>query len=588
MSSDKMKKALTIILLLVMYLASQGQTLTVSLPTVTATPGQFVYIPVKLTGASSAGVPVSGANIQISYDTAVLKYDTLANFYSGTPQNQWFFSGHDGLVSANWLEPSLGTVAIPNNTTLYEIKFTYKGGNSPLIFLVNEFTNAAYDLIPTTVVNGAVNAPLVFHQVTFRVDMSRENITSNGVHLAGSFNAWNYSQTPMTLTSNSIYEVTMSLQENVACQYRFVNGNTASGLETVPVSCGVLNGTGQYDRQITVPHHDTAFSVVCFSMCSHCPASVSVTFRVDMQNETVSPDGVHVAGTFNSWNYAQTLLTTGGGTIYQTSMIMDEGTYLEFRYANGLTPQQAETVPSACSLNGNRYFTVPAHDTVMTSYCFGSCTACGTVAHYSHVTFRVDMHSQAISPNGVHIAGTFQSWNPATTSMINTTGSIYSYSDSLLTGTSVQYKFINGNSAAGYETVPLPCASNGNRTLLVPVNDTVLKMVCFSECDTCVLTGSAEHLQSDPSLGQNFPNPSAGLTNISFRTGGYGFLKLSLYNPMGQLVSVLFSGPCSQGSFTLPIRTNTLPAGIYCYQMSFTGNTGTFIQSKKMIVQSAP
>jgi hypothetical protein len=105
---------------------SQAQTLTVSVPTITATPGQVVYIPVKLTGASSSGVPISSANIQITYDTAVLHYDTLTNFYTGTPQSQWFFSGHDGLVSANWLEPSLGTLAIPNNTTLYEIKFTYK------------------------------------------------------------------------------------------------------------------------------------------------------------------------------------------------------------------------------------------------------------------------------------------------------------------------------------------------------------------------------------------------------------------------------------------------------------------------------
>jgi hypothetical protein len=572
-------------MLSVIYFFSQGQTLTVSLPTITATPGQVVYIPVKLTGASSSGVPISSANVQITYDTAVLHFDTLTNFYTGTPQSQWFFSGHDGLVSANWLEPALNTLAIPNNTTLYEMKFTYKGGNSPLNFIVFEFTNAAYDLIPTTPVNGAVNAPLVYHMVTFKVDMSRENITSSGVHLAGSFNNWSYTQTPMTLTPNSIYEATVSIQENSTYQYRFVNGNAVSGLETVPASCGVLNSSGQYDRVITVPNHDTIYAPVCFSRCSTCPASVTVTFRVDMQNETVSPNGVYISGTFNNWNYAQNFMTLSSGTIYETSMIMDEGTYMEFKYANGFTVNQAETVPGACSLNGNRYFTVPAHDTVLTAYCFSSCNACGTVAHYSHVTFRVDMITQNISPNGVHIAGTFQGWNTSSTPMVNTVDSVFSFTDSLLTGTSVQYRFVNGNSDAGYETVPFSCSLNGNRTLLVPAEDIIIQLVCFSACDTCILTGSGELTNKDFSLSQNFPNPVSGNTNISYTIGQAGLLKLALYSPMGQLVSVLMDGACEPGSFSLPINTSGLPAGIYFYQMTYTGQTGAIIKSKKMIVK---
>ena len=580
-----MKRPFILMILFLMFYASHSQTLTVSVPTVTATPGQFVYIPVTLSGASSSGVPISGANIQITYDTAVLKYDTLTNFYSGTPQNQWFFSGHDGLVSANWLEPSLLSLAIPNNTILYQIKFTYKGGNSPLNFVVNEFTDAQYNIVPTTAVNGAVNAPVVFRQVTFRVDMSRENITSAGVHLAGSFNSWNYSQTPMSLTSNSIYVATLCLQENMAYQYRFVNGNSASGLEVVPASCGVLNGSGQYDRQITVPNHDTAYSAVCFGKCTHCPAIVVVTFRVDMQNQTVSPNGVHIAGTFNNWNWAQNPMVPVSGTIYETSITMDEGSYMEFRYANGSTAQQAETVPAACSLNGNRYFTAPAHDTILTAYCYESCTACGTVSHYSHVTFRVDMITQHISSNGVHIAGTFQGWNPASTPMINSVDSVFSYTDSLLTGTSVQYRFVNGNTVAGYETVPIACASNGSRTFVVPSNDTILRLVCFSECDTCILTGSAEHELTEPALLQNFPNPCSGITHIGYRLTSEGFLHLAVYNPLSRLVSVLYSGACEPGSFDIPFNTSELATGIYYYQMIFTGREKTSILNKIMIVK---
>ena len=584
-----MKSYLILLMLMVGYFAVNAQTLTVTVPTVTAAPGQTVTIPVKLTGASSTGVPISSANIQITFNNTLLTYVGLVNFYTGMPQSQWIFSGNtggNGIVAANWYEPSLNTVALPDSTTLFAIQFTYLGGSSPLTFILNEFTDIAYNIIPTTPVNGAVNAIPVYRQVTFKVDMSRENITSSGVHLAGSFNNWSYTQTPMTLLPNSIYEVTVSLQENVACKYRFVNGNNVTGLETVPASCGVLNGTGQYDRQYLVAPHDTTFLPVCFSMCSHCPANVSVTFRVDMQNETVSPNGVHVSGTFNSWNYAQNLMTVNSGTVYETSMNLDEGTYMEFRYVNGNSAQNMETVPSACALNNNRYFTVPGHDTVMTAYCFSSCVPCGTVVHYSHVTFRVDMHTQTISPDGVHLAGTFQGWNPSATAMITTGDSIYSFSDSLLTGTSVQYKFVNGNTVAGYESVPFACSSNGDRTLLVPANDTILKLVCFSACDTCgPIIGVGELQTGELFLSQNFPNPCTENTRIAYRLDQDGTLNLSVFNSFGRMISTLYNGTSNAGSYSLLFDTRTLPAGIYFYRLNFTDNEGTRVQSKKMIIQ---
>jgi hypothetical protein len=576
-----MKKTILLVLSWLFCVIAFGQSVTVSLPTITAIPQQVVYIPVKLTGAGSSGIPISSANIQITYDTAVLKYDTLVNFYSGTPVNQWFYSGHDGLVSANWLEPNLLTLAIPDNTTLYEIKFTYKGGNSPLIFIVNEFTDAAYNLIPTTVVNGAVNA--VTHQVTFQVDMSNETVSSDGVHLAGSFNGWSYTQTPMTLTSSNIYAATLTLNENEVHQYRFVNGNTAAGLENVPAGCGVMGGNG-YNRQITVPTHDTAYTSVCFSGCSHCPANVSVTFKVDMQHVTVSPNGVHVAGNFNSWNYGQALMSFVGGTIYQYSVILVEGTYIEYRFANGNTAQDAETIPAVCSPNGNRFMTVPGYDTVMTSFCYDSCLACGTAAHFSHVTFQVDMRTKSISPGGVHIAGTFQGWDPAATPMINMGDSIYSYTDSLMTNTSVLFKYVNGDDSTGFEIVPFACSSNGEREILVPFNDTVLRLVCFGECDTCVISGLSEQKPDGLLLEQNHPNPFFGITNIGYRLDQEGFLQLKVYNSTGLLVRVLYDGNCQAGSYTVPFPTQGLPSGIYYYQVNFTGGNRTYVLNKKMIL----
>ena len=111
--------------------------LLVTLPNKKAMPGDVLYYPVKLKGASASGTPVSAANIQITYDPAVLHYDTLMNFYSAMPSTQWFYSGNLNTVAANWQEPGLNTIAIPDSTTLFEIKFTYLGGTGTLPFTVN-------------------------------------------------------------------------------------------------------------------------------------------------------------------------------------------------------------------------------------------------------------------------------------------------------------------------------------------------------------------------------------------------------------------------------------------------------------------
>jgi hypothetical protein len=66
-----MKRMMLFISLLLVFSLSYGQ-LTVTAPTVTATPGQTLYLPVKLIGASSSGIPISTANVKITYDSMVL------------------------------------------------------------------------------------------------------------------------------------------------------------------------------------------------------------------------------------------------------------------------------------------------------------------------------------------------------------------------------------------------------------------------------------------------------------------------------------------------------------------------------------
>jgi hypothetical protein len=115
----------------------------------------------------------------------------------------------------------------------------------------------------------------VFSNIVFRVDMSGQVVSPQGVHLAGSFNNWSASANPMTAIGNGVFVDTLALDTTLNLEYKFINGNTFFGQEAVPSSCGVNDGFGGYNRTVAVPATDLTLPLVCFSSCSACvPVSI--------------------------------------------------------------------------------------------------------------------------------------------------------------------------------------------------------------------------------------------------------------------------------------------------------------------------
>jgi hypothetical protein len=70
------------------------------------------------------------------------------------------------------------------------------------------------------------------------------------------------------------------------------------------------------------------------------------------------------------------------------------------------------------------------------------------------VTFQVDLGSASVNSNGVHVAGSFQSWSPSTTSLTQV-GSTSVYATTVsVSGGQLEYKFLNGNAWGDDESVP--------------------------------------------------------------------------------------------------------------------------------------
>jgi hypothetical protein len=123
---------------------------------------------------------------------------------------------------------------------------------------------------------GACVPPLPAINVTFRVDMSNEIVSSGGVFVAGSFQdpAW-VKDTLEMLDGNSdmVYEYTASI---VPAEYQFKYYN---GPEGDPVgethnfladSCGVSNGIGGYNRLLDITGRltDTILPIWYFNSCN--------------------------------------------------------------------------------------------------------------------------------------------------------------------------------------------------------------------------------------------------------------------------------------------------------------------------------
>lgn len=483
-----LKKVSLFVLSLVCFLVVRADII-VHVPAVTtAIPGANITIPVTINGASNTGTPISSANLYINYDTAALKYTGITNFNALLPANQWFYSGSNGVVAANWLEPNLLTVAVPEGATLFEIKFQAKPSACPIIITTYEFTDALYNTIPTQPDNGKYAS---IQQVTFKVDMRDQTVGPNGVHLAGAFNNWSATATTMNLISGTVYSAIVGIISDSIYPYRFVNGNTTANFETVPGSCGVPSTFGGYDRSILNTSGDSVITEVCFSSCVACPPLYQVTFKVDMSNETVNPNGVHIAGSFNNWSTTATPLSNLGNNVFGISLPYAAGTYLTYRFVNGNTTSNYEIVPAECGVAAsgnlfNRFFTVQPNDTSLVAVCFGSCQVCPPKRL---VTFQVDMSQESISPNGIHIAGSFNGFSASATAMTNLGNNVFTYTQEFTENDFITFWYVNGNLSSDAEIVPEVCGTpNGSgfsRFLLIPNENTVLPEVCFGSCTDC-------------------------------------------------------------------------------------------------------
>jgi len=249
-------------------------------------------------------------------------------------------------------------------------------------------------------------------------------------------------------------------------------------------------------------------------------AQVDVTFRVDMNGETVSENGLHVAGDWqmpsglpDNWQPFTAEMTDGDGDgIYEYTANVPPGQY-EYKFINDNDwGAGEEAIPLVCQKGGgnsNRVFSVSAwhgsdpidpntdepilpNGYVLPAITWSGSAPAGQVA----VRLNIDMSNQEeISSQGVHVAGNFSNpvWTPQLSKAFEVENGRYAFVANVDPNADYEYKFLNndfwGDDGVDQEIVPDECATNTNRGVSVAEEDVITDTYCFNACGPCALPG---------------------------------------------------------------------------------------------------
>ncbi len=200
---------------------------------------------------------------------------------------------------------------------------------------VGDYSYGAYKLQPRSEADIAVSGGTTTVEITFQVDMALETVSGDGVHVAGGFPDpypfWDPAGIELTLVTDAVYAVTLSLNPGETVEYKFINGNAWGADESS-------------NRSLLVPDVDTVLPVVCFNLADACPADTNpslVTFHLNTSTApgfTDSTNTIVIRGSMNGWSGVDWEITNDGGDYWSftTADPLAVGNY-EYKYVN-VTP----------------------------------------------------------------------------------------------------------------------------------------------------------------------------------------------------------------------------------------------------------
>ncbi len=115
--------------------------------------------------------------------------------------------------------------------------------------------------------------PTLYLWLSVNMSNQSDDLSDDGIHVAGTFNGWDATQNPMADDDGDlIYTTVIELDYDATTQFRFVNGIDwldQFQQETVPSECRVNDGSGNWVREVQFIDDDVFYTVDF----DNCPAN---------------------------------------------------------------------------------------------------------------------------------------------------------------------------------------------------------------------------------------------------------------------------------------------------------------------------
>jgi hypothetical protein len=224
--------------------------------------------------------------------------------------------------------------------------------------------------------------------VRFAVNMQYSGmLNSNDAYMTSTFQSaigmggdltHGYLQLTQSTTDTNIYTAIYNIPAFQMYEYQFELGATGYDLENIPVeSQSLLNGYRWL--YIDSLSNDTLNLPAVYYSGNNSATEIMYRFKVNMSNESVSPDGVHIAGNFQNNNPATTIMYSFGNNIFEYMAYLTPSTYVEYKFYNGNTLANSEIVPGTCAFSGNRIINNVDSAQILPTVCFSGCVNCSPV-----------------------------------------------------------------------------------------------------------------------------------------------------------------------------------------------------------------
>ncbi len=224
-------------------------------------------------------------------------------------------------------------------------------------------------------------------KVKFSVNMTGQIINPNGLHISGDFQTlagyeggdWNSATTALTVDPNNpkIFSVIVDIPAGRKYEFKFVNGDLFYEVEFVPEESrvGYDFNDNRWFYVDSLANDTTLIGPLMFA--GNAPEGKKlVRLKVDMKGQIpVSSKGVHVAGTFNNFNYSSAYMYNFISNVYEFQAYADSGATVNYLFVNGNTESEVEELPATCTVNGKRQVILNT-DIVLDSNCFSNCDFC--------------------------------------------------------------------------------------------------------------------------------------------------------------------------------------------------------------------